>query len=478
MNSLSEKNSWREWFTAPVFAALLALPFYLWLYLPVFSMPALGDDLEFIFHNPVIQGGMSPLLFWTRGHNFTKAWPVFYSLVWATQRLSQDPMLANHTLGLSLHFLNGILLTRLCGRLGIKQAWAAGPLLWFHPAHIVTLMHVMLLTKILSSFFFLLWLGQWIRGTEGKWLAHYWGRLVFLSLSLLSSGQSYLFCLVEGARYLRALEWNRAWWRSPAWAAPFFVISAYGAFLAASGIKTVEAEIQNIQVMQSPVKGQLIQEKRAIVPDREFAPKALVEPPTAVPPAASQAETPVPVAPENGTSELAVVTGYESPEKATGFFDYVANTLGISNAFFETSWISRIRNMGVTALYYVAIFFAPLRLLDSVNLGELPMALQSFFVLAGLGVIASLAYVFQKRDIFWQCMLLAYLPVSGFFYIPFTSHFDLVSPRYAYLPFLPATVICLRWASSKPKAVYGLLAWILILTALSVLELRLPALNQ
>ena len=116
-------------------------------------------------------------------------WPLLYTSFWLEHRLWGFEPLGFHASNLLLHGVNALLLWRLLLRLGVPGAWLIAAFFAVHPLRVEPVAWVMSRKDLLSSCFYLLAAGAWLRFREGPAEARaraYLALLGFFALGMFS----------------------------------------------------------------------------------------------------------------------------------------------------------------------------------------------------------------------------------------------------------------------------------------------------
>ncbi len=116
--------------------------------IPIQFHPFWDDSIFFDRH--LTQELSNPLLLWLRGSEFTKAWPLTYSLVWLNFKSGLNPLISFKFLSLLCHIVNSCLILRIL-KIHFSKNFRFGYVLFlFHPAFVFNLSWAFQFTNSLS----------------------------------------------------------------------------------------------------------------------------------------------------------------------------------------------------------------------------------------------------------------------------------------------------------------------------------------
>lgn len=398
---------------ANIWVFVAALLLMLGLMLRFVAKGALWDD-HFIFDDEVIQRGLSPWLYWTRGHPQTRTWPLFFTVLWFLKLASGSSLTLFHAANILLHAVNGWLILRAGRLLGFR--WPAVPAAIFliHPIVIEPVAWVFQISKLMSLTFLLTW---FLLAKEQGWRARL-ARLACLFGALTVGGYGYVVAAAECVRVLRARSLAGV-----AVGAVLLGVALYTVFLASAGIGLLGARGEALASYEAQLGLCRLGSPRVIAPP--------------------------------------------SPNEsvARGAW-YLLDATGLSaDSIREVAclWTMKFAAVGLTASAYALRIFLPLPQRIPAALYQLPPALVLVLAILGFGIVASALFLPSKGAL--SLLVLTFLPVSGLAYFPWMK-LSLVDDRLFYVPLAFLLLAVWRFFDSrlsKRSAQAALLAFVVFL---------------
>ncbi len=198
---------------SPILSACLIDAIVLAAYLPAMDAGFVFDDRVYLLQDTRMGSAEGLGRIWTEvgGPEYRhQYYPMTSTALWAQHRLFGPEPFGYHLVNVLLHAANAILLWRLLRRLSVPGAWVAGLIFAVHPVHVQSVAWISELKNVLSTFFFLLSAGlfvRWLFDEPGKAVAPVFlyaaGLLLFIA-ALLSKTAT---CLLPVALALLV------WWK-------------------------------------------------------------------------------------------------------------------------------------------------------------------------------------------------------------------------------------------------------------------------
>lgn len=163
----------------------------------IFAPSLLGDpfwdDWVFIFNSYTHKQFLgSPLNFFPGGSE-PKAWPVFYTILWAMIKLFKANYFLYHLSNIITHAINGFLVWKIFERLRIRNAFLVALLFICHPLQLFTVSWIIQLKTIFSIFFLLVSIWFLIDFYKQDKIHYYFLALFFFVVSLLTKSTTVAF---------------------------------------------------------------------------------------------------------------------------------------------------------------------------------------------------------------------------------------------------------------------------------------------
>ncbi len=385
--------------------------FYFFVYWPVLSIRITWDDQLLLNDKALVQPG-SPWIFWTRGHEFTKAWPIYYTIVWFFQALKLSPAVL-HFINVVVHYCVGWAAFLLFRRLGWKGSWLVAPLIWFHPIFVEAVAWINQLSKLLGGLLILSWLYFLLSPDSWRTTLLRWAAIV---LAVLTCGYGYLLSAAELSN-VRGMSWKRA-----TTMAMLFLFVAYSCFLVAAGTNTALPEASFSQRYFRPLRSERVLRSEQEAKDEHAYFRANIFPEV-----------------WSNSTHSAIVYLHST------FFSILPGER-LSQLEF---WRGKLTVVGYSALFYSRMFVFPVGNKVIYNFTS-PDALRSFWhaALGGIVLLSVPLTIFFRWHL-TAAILLTFLPVSGLFYVPFMK-FTLVADRLIYVPCLIAIIALAKKAGAGP----------------------------
>jgi tetratricopeptide (TPR) repeat protein len=231
----------RSWLGAGALVALLVA-----VYSPALQGDFIWDDDVYISENRLLREPGSLWRIWFTTGFESQYFPLTITVFHAGYQLWGLNTLGYHLVNVAVHALNSLLVWRLLAHLGVVGAGVAAAIFALHPVQVETVAWMTELKNVLSTTFYLLAVGAYVRFDDGSRLRWYLLAFALFVLGLLSKT---VVCTLPGA--LLVLRW---WRRKPiglseiALLLPFFVVGVgMGLFVAwyeTSHIGTIGPEFQ------------------------------------------------------------------------------------------------------------------------------------------------------------------------------------------------------------------------------------------
>ncbi len=203
--------------------ALLIAAAVLWIFQPVFHGGWLWDDDTDIYDNTITRGDSGLWSIWFAPGTQIDYYPVKASVQWVQWHLFGMDTLGYHLTNIVLHFVGSLLVWRLLGKLGLRQAWIGGLIFAVHPVMIESVAWIAELKNTLSLPPFLLAMGAFVdyeRNGRGR---DYLQALAWFLVAMLCKTTMVMFPVV----ILLYFWWRRGCvsWKDLKVSVPFFAIS-------------------------------------------------------------------------------------------------------------------------------------------------------------------------------------------------------------------------------------------------------------
>lgn len=154
-------------------------------YSPALMGGFLWDDDQYVTQNPLLADGRGLVKIWTTTES-PQYYPLVFTGFWLERRLWGFNPFGYHAVNVALHAANAFLLWLLLGRLKIKGAWWAGAIFALHPVHVESAAWITERKNVLSGFFFLLALKNYLEFEENQKGRSYLSACGSFALALLS----------------------------------------------------------------------------------------------------------------------------------------------------------------------------------------------------------------------------------------------------------------------------------------------------
>jgi len=178
----------------------------------------LYDDKQYVYQNPMVQGGISPQsIYWAFSTFYASNW---HPVTWLSHMLDQEIFGSNagaqHLMNVLLHSLNSILLFTVLRKMtgSTWRSFAVGLLFAIHPVHVESVAWLAERKDVLSLFFGLLTIWSYIRFTEKPAVTTYVPVVAFFALGLMAKPVlvtlPFILLLLDYWPLNRHLKWTPA----------------------------------------------------------------------------------------------------------------------------------------------------------------------------------------------------------------------------------------------------------------------------
>ncbi len=188
---LSERNRGllASWWQERWLPALLLIAAVLGAYQPAWDAGFIWDDDAYVTANKLLTSPDGWRKIWFSLESPSQYCPLVYTTFRLERGLWGLEAAGYHWVNFLLHAANALLVWKLLGRLRVPGAWLAAALFAVHPVQVETVAWITERKNLLSLFFYLLALRQWIRFLDQEpkaWSRDYALALLFYCLALLS----------------------------------------------------------------------------------------------------------------------------------------------------------------------------------------------------------------------------------------------------------------------------------------------------
>ena len=173
--------SWRTWLPQ----SLLILAATLWIYWPALHGGWIWDDVWYVTTNPLMHGWIGLWKFWYRPGSWVEFYPLQETVQWLQWQMWGNDTFGYHMTNVGLHMTSALLVWRLLGKLGLRQAWLGGLIFAVHPVQVESVALVSELKNTLSLPFFLWSMMAWIDFQDGKLRIDYQRSLGWFLVAML-----------------------------------------------------------------------------------------------------------------------------------------------------------------------------------------------------------------------------------------------------------------------------------------------------
>jgi hypothetical protein len=135
-------------------------------YLPVLRAGFIWDDDAYVTDNPMLTAPDGWQQIWFSAHHQSQYFPLVFSAFRLERMLWGLNPVGYHAVNVLFHTINALLLWWLLRRLAIPGAWLAAAIWAVHPVQVESVAWVTELKNVLSTLFYLLTLGAWLRFIE------------------------------------------------------------------------------------------------------------------------------------------------------------------------------------------------------------------------------------------------------------------------------------------------------------------------
>jgi tetratricopeptide (TPR) repeat protein len=166
--------------------ALVLVAAGVWIYAPSLTGSGLWDDDVLVTTNFNLHSlhGLYEIwfnVFWT------DYWPMSWTLFWVEWHLWGNALLGYHIVTLALHLIDGLLVWRLLGRVGVRWGWLGGLIFVVHPLGVETVAWISETKNTFSVLVFLLAVEAWLDFDEGWRPGYYLSVFLYLVAMLCKS---------------------------------------------------------------------------------------------------------------------------------------------------------------------------------------------------------------------------------------------------------------------------------------------------
>lgn len=429
-----------------IFSLFLALLY--WLHYSQLNAPLGLDDDTLIFSNDLILQKASPHLYWTRGHPFTRAWPLTHTVYWTLFQFFEFQLWLYRIFCIFLLWLVSISSVYFFQRNNEIQpmGFFVGLFVCFHPISYELVTWVTQISTLLSAFFIILWLKNIETFRASKFVTSH--LLYFLAIA--SKGYAFLFPPYELFYRRKSL---------PAWrliAVMLFPItmSLYFMFLTSIGTYKSDIERHHGVAFNKPTPSKstnaLFSANSSKERQSKFEAKKNKELISHTESnrgytTANSSSTP----PNYALHEPKTFFGSESLAFGVDYIlDSLLPTVENEGADFILFWATKINRLGLTFSYYTNRAFFPYysKVKSIYDSSEKNLATGNI-LLGLLFIVLSILAFFQDRLIL-MIAVLTYIPISGMFYITYMKH-DLVSDHYVYVSYCLCCILLGRFLQKR-----------------------------
>ena len=165
----------------------IVFPFFVFLFAKDMSSSLLWDDYSFIFESEKITSAPHPFVYWWSDSGYTRSWPLGYSLLWTLYRIFSNHYIIYKFCNLAIHFFNYILLKKIGDHYQLPRQYKFVFLLFLiHPLNVEPLSWIFQINTLASMTFFILSVLLSIKGNLSKYChAYYTLSVLFFFGSLL-----------------------------------------------------------------------------------------------------------------------------------------------------------------------------------------------------------------------------------------------------------------------------------------------------
>jgi len=194
-----------------------------WVFWPVRHGQWIGDDVDYITANPLLNDPARLWKAWFQPGSFVEYYPLEQTVQWVQWQLWQNDTLGYHLTNIILHVTSALLVWRLFSKLGLRLAWLGGLIFTVHPMVVDSVALVNELKTVLSMPPFLLAMCFYLDYERRGHRRDYWLAVGLLAVAMLCKITMAMFPVV-----ILLFAWwkrNRIAWSDLAASAPFFAIS-------------------------------------------------------------------------------------------------------------------------------------------------------------------------------------------------------------------------------------------------------------
>jgi tetratricopeptide (TPR) repeat protein len=379
LNRPNQNSHWLiELFRNPFLFYPLSFIFVFIIYLKGLNSGPIGDDYGFIFSSKKLTEAPNPFVFWPYlgDPQYSRSWPLSFSFLWIEFKVLGSTYWAYKLINLLLHFFNFILIKKVLEKLNFKFAGMVSFLFLIHPVCVESILWIFQLKTLLSVLFFLLSYLFFLQFSDIKNKKDYFVSLLLFFFSL----QFKVVALFMPLLFLFHLKK-----REKLLVVPFLLFSIYAGH---SSMRAVMEWGKDDFKRSQTLHHAFLSEK--VNPEQQITSSAPIAP------ASSETKT------------FHYYQGLISNLKAT------LSKIGLSS-YTLLFYVKQAFAFTNNYLVYPLFHFHPTELFLKLSL--------SFSLIVGALYFGSYSFLFY---------LLAYLPISGLFYIPYFKYSQ-VADHWNYL---------------------------------------------